>query len=107
MAAVHEAAQQSKPFDLLERIGPLTEGIAPGIREAVTTLPDTQGVLRQPGVALDSRDAEGDRRLRRTVVHGLTRSTQEHRGFTGLTVGFVLDKSLTVSRCGRIIGRYA
>ncbi len=58
VAAVHEAPDQAQPVDLIERVNAFAMRVAGRLREAVTALPDTQGVLRQAGVAFDGADAD-------------------------------------------------
>ncbi|MNM15278.1 hypothetical protein D3C81_255030 [compost metagenome] len=64
---VQQALDHAQLLHLLGRIAALAKGVALGLGKGVAALPDTQGFLGQPGVALDIADAEGGSRLQVSI----------------------------------------
>ena len=58
MTNVHQTPNRPKPVNLFKGVDALAKGVAKGVGEAVTTLPDTKRVFREPSVPLYGGDTE-------------------------------------------------
>jgi hypothetical protein len=69
----HETAEQPECHQLIDRIEPFAISVSLGLWEAIATLPDTQGILRQSAIALHRRDGHDLRLVEKVnTCHGQT-----------------------------------
>jgi hypothetical protein len=69
VAAIQQAFDKPQPGDLLGRVQAFAMRIAPGLREVVAPLPDSQSVLGQAGITLDRRYGRPLPSVSRGTVH--------------------------------------